>query len=189
MMLAKRQMLLRTPEPKADESFLGYIIRLIEQNGYEHPAWIINLINLRNSSLSPCYAFMHPASESFQLLASLSGSNADKLSLLTYQPSNERSGNLYLFFGAPVHRSFIRHSNPKVCPQCLREASYCRRVWECALITVCPVHECLLIDECPQCKERIRWIRAEVSRCPCGFDWREASLPSVQEHELIRIMS
>jgi hypothetical protein len=184
MTLAKCQMLLRTPETKADESFLGYIIRLAEQNGYESPGWVINLLNLRNISFSTCHAFMHPSSESFRLLTKLSGSDADKLSSLTYQPLGERARNIYLFFGAPVHRSFIRPNYPKVCPQCLRKTSYCRRIWEFALITVCPAHKCLLIDECPQCKERIGWRRAEVSKCPCGFDWREAPTSSVQGHEL-----
>src|ERR1044072_4051763 len=183
-MLDEHQILLRTPEPKEDESFLGYIIRLAQQNGYERPGWIMSLANVRNSSLSPFHSFMPTSSEAFQLLTKLSGSTADKFALLIYQSQGSRSRNIYLFFGSPVHRSFIRTSHPKVCPECLCEMSYCRRVWEYALITVCPIHECMLVDECPRCKRYVRWSRKEVSKCPCKVDWREAPTSSVQYYEL-----
>src|SRR5215213_1809569 len=153
----KHQILLRTPEPKDDESFLGYILRLAEQNGYERPGWITNLVNLRNRSLSPSHSFIPTSSEAFQLLIKLSNSTADKFLSLMYQPLDSRVNNIYLFFSHPVHRSFIRTSHPKVCPECLREMSYCRRIWEYALVTACPVHQCMLLDECPHCKRHIRW--------------------------------
>lgn len=183
-MLTKRQILLRTPEPKDDESFLGYVIRLAEQNGYENPSWILSLTNIPKGTLYPGYSFLPITSEPFQLLTTLSGSTATKLSSLNYQPVGEWYTHIYQFFGLPVHRSFIRPAHPKVCPACLREASYCRRIWEYALITACPVHQCMLVDECPHCKRHIRWSRKEVSNCPCKFDWRETPTSSVQEYEL-----
>jgi hypothetical protein len=178
------QRLLRTLKPKADESLTGYILRLAETNGYDSPIWIMNLASIHSGLIIANYSFKPTSSESFRLLANLGGSTIEELASITYQPTGERFDYYYLFFGNPVHRSFIRPRHPRVCPECLREAAYCRRVWEFTLITVCPVHKCMLIDECPKCERQIRWVRSSVSRCQCKFDWRKSPVLPVQDYEL-----
>lgn len=182
--MAAFQRLLKTPKPKSDESFTGYILRLAEENGYRSPLWIIALANFDDKLILPNYSFTPISSESFKLLASLSGSTVSELAQITYQPVDTRSYHFNLFFGTPVHRSFIQPRHPKVCPECLRERAYCRRVWEFVLITVCPVHKCMLIDECPNCKKPIKWRRSKVSSCPCKFDWRKSKVIPVQDYEI-----
>ena len=176
------QRLLKTPRFKSDESFMGYILRLAEENGHSTPQWIINLAKFNN--LLPNCSFTSTSSESFKLLASLSGSTVSELEEITYPPVGIPSYNFHLFFGVPVHRSFIQPRHPKICPECLREAAYCRRVWEFVLITACPVHKCMLLDECPNCKLPIKSGRSCVSGCPCKFDWREAAVSTAQDHEV-----
>lgn len=183
-MVAAFKRLLLTPKLNFDESLTGYILRLTEENGYASPQWIINLANFNDKLILSNYSFTSISSESFKLLAGLSGSTISELTKLTYQPVNTRRSYFYLFFGNPVHRSFIQPRQPKICPQCLHETAYCRRVWEFVLITVCPIHKCMLIDECPNCKQPIRWRRSNVSICQCKFDWREFAASPVQDCEV-----
>lgn len=66
----------------------------------------------------------------------------------------------------------------------MRESAHARRIWDLIPVTVCPIHRCLLLDECPNCKARITWLRTRVSYCRCEFDWREYAPPTVGEPEL-----
>lgn len=178
------QRLLKTPKPKSEESFTGYLLRLAEENGYDSPTWIMNLIEPSRDCIIPRYSFTSASSNTFQLLTQLIGCASSELAPIIYEPIGKRTDSSYLFFGNPVHRSFIRPQKPKICPECLRDEVYCRRVWEYVLITVCPIHRCMLIEECPRCKQTIKWRRRRVCRCPCGYDWREVRLSTVQEYEL-----
>jgi hypothetical protein len=183
-MTVEPQRLLRTPKLRADESFMGYIIRLAEQNGYDSPAWILKLSQLNEQALTQACPFVYKSPESLWLLSHLSGNDISELASLTCRPVSNQLYEVSLFFGVPVQRLCILPGRPKVCPECLREAAYCRRAWEFVLITVCPLHRCLLIDECPNCKQRITWSRSNVTVCPCEYDWREFTAPLLQEHEL-----
>jgi hypothetical protein len=183
-MTATLQRLLKTPKLKPDESFTGYILRLTEENGYSSPSWIINLANFENNLTLPNYSFRSISAESFELLASLSNSTGLELAQITYQRVDTRSRLFHAFFGAPIHRSFIQAKRPKICSECLREAAYCRRIWEFILITVCPIHRCMLIDQCPNCNRPIKWVRTSVCICPCKFDWRESTVLPVGDLEV-----
>jgi hypothetical protein len=182
--IAESWRLLRTPKPEADESFMGYITRLTEQNGYDSPAWIMTLANLNFNLRGHSCSFLSNKSRSFKQLANLSCIDTSELTLLTYQPSGNKYNGSYLFFGTPAYRDSIRPGHPKICPRCLRDAPYCRRIWEFILVTVCPIHRCQLIDECPNCNQRITWVRNKLTTCQCNFDWRDSHVVSVPESEL-----
>jgi predicted DNA-binding transcriptional regulator AlpA len=57
-------------------------------------------------------------------------------------------------------------------------------MWYLAAVTACPVHNCLLLDECPSCKKPIRWNRAKVCVCSCGYDLREARSTELDGEEI-----
>ena len=90
----------------------------------------------------------------------------------------------YILFGKSLPASFIFHKSSRLCPACLAEKSYIRRIWEFAPITVCPFHKCLLMDFCPRCTKPLIWNRNSVSKCLCGFDLRNAEPSIVSEREL-----
>src|SRR6266513_1034776 len=69
--------------------------------------------------------------------------------------------------------NWIQKGDPKVCPKCLAESGYSLRTWDCSLVTACPIHECVLLDTCPDCKRRIKCVRNKLCVCSCGCDWRE----------------
>ena len=58
-----------------------------------------------------------------------------------------------------------------LCPLCFLESPYCRQIWDWNWAGICGVHQCLLINSCAGCQKKIRWVRAEVTRCRCGFDF------------------
>jgi hypothetical protein len=160
---------------------MGYIIRLTEQNAYPAPSWVITLAGLppaRTNQHTCSYAFN--SLERLRGLSSITGVSLDELARLVY-PRVVTSGRIpyYEFFGTPLHQYVIRPMMAKICPECLRESLYCRRVWEMSLVTACPKHQCLLVDQCPQCKRRIPLIRKGVSICPCEYDWRDCPAPAV----------
>jgi len=177
--------LLIRPKPEVDESFLGYILRLTEKNLYETPSWILKMAGLGDKEFRQNNSLVFRPHENLDGLTQLVGVNVDGIAQLLYPPvAASDSTYLHYFFGQPVPQDLIRLNRPKICPACLSESPYCRRVWEFSAVTACPTHRRLLIDECPKCKRRISWSRKNVTVCPCNFDWREFPTPSVAEQQL-----
>jgi TniQ len=122
------------------------------------------------------FTFVFSRSEKLENLAKLTGTELEDLLSLLYLPSKSRDqegDHEYDFFGALLNRSIIRPHCPKVCPKCLAESGYSLRIWDCSLVTACPIHECMLLDTCPACKRRIKCVRNKLCVCSCGCDWRE----------------
>jgi len=180
--------LLITLKPEKDEGFISYLLRLTEANGYDTPSWILSLSGIEYMELQWKFTFVFSCSEGFKKLARLTGNALSDLIGLLYLPSpsakNTTCDTDYNFYGAFLNRSIIRPHCPKVCVKCLNESGYCRRIWDCSLVTVCPIHECLLLDTCPKCKRRLRAIRNRLSVCICGCDWSQLQPDFRSEHEI-----
>lgn len=162
---------------------MGYILRLTELNGYDTPAWIIREAGIRYIS-ERCAATSHTLLD-LSGLATLTGVNPADLESLRYPVYRPANSNFKrLFFNLPVSQYLIRPKHPKVCPCCLLETTYNRRIWEFVLVTACPLHKCLLLDECPNCRKRIAWSRNRVAICGCGFDWRDYNPTMIASTEL-----
>lgn len=178
--------LLSSAEPEPDESFTGYLLRLAELNDYDTLSWILQMARLRDyANQSPSYSL----DPSFDLspLSQLSGVEESKLAALQYHPirvSENRMMGDYSVFGSPLPHYLIRLERPKICPACLQEKNYARRVWDLAVATACPLHKCLLLDECPSCRKRIAWNRSGINLCRCGYDWREYKATLVDDSQL-----
>jgi hypothetical protein len=176
--------LLSTSRPEADESLFSFIIRLTEQNGYETPSWLLNSSGLNDQQLSQTGALIFKSYKNLKTLARVASVNLSELKSLTYpRVSSSFSTPLYSFFGVPLPKSVIRGGFPQVCPKCLLESGYCRRIWDLILVTTCPIHQCMLINVCPNCGDLITWLRVRISVCRCGFDWKFTCQP-IKELEL-----
>lgn len=180
--------LLVRPKPEKGESFIGYVVRLTELNGYDTPSWILSLCGIDYMELQWKFTFVFSLSDKLRNLAELTENPITNLTSLLYLPatSRERYGieDDYNFNGAFLNRSIIRPHCPKICPGCLKGSWYARRVWDCSLVTACPIHQCKLIDVCPKCKSRIRCVRNRLSACSCGCDWRETGTEVLSHEEL-----
>jgi hypothetical protein len=180
--------LLITPKPEKDEGFISYLLRLTEANGYDTPSWILSLSGIDYMELQWKFTFVFSCSEGFKKFAELSGNALSDLIGLLYlpalSPNNIASDGNYNFYGAFFNRSIIRPHCPKVCVKCLNESGYCPRIWDCSIVTVCPIHECVLLDTCPKCKRRLRAIRNRLSVCVCEGHWSELQPDLRPEHEI-----
>ncbi len=178
------RLLIRT-KPYPDESYTGYFLRLTEQNGYESLSWILQAADVSYEKSRQGCVFAFDTSKHIVNLAQLAGISTAEIAKLTYPRTSDWNNlSLNYFFGQPVSKDLIRSNKPKICPGCLSETPYWRRVWEFSAVTACPIHRRLLIDECPKCNRRISWSRKSVRLCSCKFDWREHLAPPVAEQEL-----
>lgn len=183
-MAVEGRLLIFSAIPHPDESFVGYLLRLTERNHYETLSWILQFAEIKQYVRSK-FALASIGSLNLSPLKKLIGIKESKLKTLLYPPVKS-GGKLhdYSIFGNRIPPYIIRLRYPKVCPLCLRESAYLRKIWELAAITVCPVHKSMLLDECPSCNERITWSRSRVSKCKCKFDWREYESPVLGDEEL-----
>lgn len=68
------------------------------------------------------------------------------------------------------------------CPRCLTEAIYHRLNWTPVASTVCLVHKCLLVTQCPQCNKRVSVDEVVRKQCnKCKADLSQAQVHSVAD--------
>lgn len=172
--------LLNIPKPGVNESIRGYFHRAAtEFNGYSETIWLYQLVGWQryNKSLNllfptEVYDFRR-AAEIFSLeeyglknmiIAYRMTSNYDLLSDNLKKVLNQ--------YGSC-------NVKPRICPLCITDKNIHQIYWEMSLFTSCPLHNCLLIDECQKCGKHINTIRVNVSSCECGFDIKNSSISYV----------
>lgn len=166
-----RERILRTAKPHADESLNGLLLRISEINGYERPGWLLELARVPENAVTArtaldglAYAIRQPVSA---------------LQERAYWNPAPKTRAFATFFGEPVRNYHIERRGVRVCPRYLEENGHCRAMWDIRLVTVCPEHDCALLDSCPGCRQPITWARRSVAACDCGCDWRAvASAPA-----------
>lgn len=171
--------------PAGEESFMGYVVRLTEENYYDTSSWILRLAGIEYKQNNTCPVLYKPAAAQLIKLASLTGNSLSDLAALTYPPAGVVGReDVVLFNNSPVYKYLLSPERPRVCPGCLRESGYCRRIWDLNLVTACPLHRRLLLDVCPRCESHISNKRKRVSFCACGYDYRLARTRPAEDHEL-----
>jgi len=183
-MISQVERLVRTASPHPDESFAGYLTRLTDLNYYDSPSWILQLAKLGNYERKEALAF--PERERLGHLSALTGVSVSQLLQITHrrQRAESRYTAVAKFFGVSVPRSAIQLRTARICPACLREHEYVRRIWELTLVTVCPLHKCLLVDGCPKCHRGFPFLRPQLNFCRSGHDLRNIKAPSLKEDEM-----
>jgi hypothetical protein len=176
-------MLIVRTRPKHDESYLGFLLRLTELNLYETPYWIVQEASLRPKGYIGICSFVFDPEVDLAPLADLSGLNVDALQDLVYYPIDDRYG--VRVFGQRLPRYLLRLRESRVCPECLKQSTYWRKQWDLAVVTSCPIHQILLLENCHKCGRKITWRRRQVSFCQCGADWRSAQMELLPESETL----
>lgn len=177
--------LLRVSPPLPAEDLCGYILRLNEKNHYDFPNWIYNLAGIKKHA--PINGnLLDPRDTDLSRLSWLTGIEENVLWSMAFPPATVcgRKGEFNAAFGTVIPRFAVHTHKARVCPECLKEDLYCRKVWDIVAVTACPVHRCLLVDECPSCGKPITWSRSSVAVCRCGFDWRELNLSKLEDDDL-----
>jgi TniQ len=154
------QPLLARPSRSGDEGMNGYLLRLSEANGL---AGIAQLWPTRQRSIN--VLFRRLGSQQWP-------ENITSLDEILPQFSVE-TGPRPLW-----NRRFSRF-----CPCCLSERQQWRWEWELTLVTSCPLHEVLLVDECSHCNRKLNWKRRSLMNCDCAKRLASATITPATEHE------
>ena len=90
------------------------------------------------------------------------------------------------FCGERVSADDLNYGRPRLCPACLQACPIWWAVWDLGLVTACPIHRCLLLNQCPACKRKLAWQRPAVYKCRCGLDFRNLA-PEAADSDLVAI--
>lgn len=158
------------PPPSPAEGLLGYRLHLSDANRYPKPTWIYD---------GPIAATLlrgyeeRGHSELIERLAVLTTLGCDELAQA-------------LLFPKKIYVRSINLTLARVCPRCLEESPFLRKLWDLSLFIACPIHNTYLLSRCPSCKTAISWSRSRVTTCTCGFDFRSAKM-SIAEVPVINL--
>lgn len=183
------------PAAKQNESLLGYLMRLAEENVFDSPLSLVRFAELAHTNDKSSINDFIKAIASGQL-------NIKKLAAATEEPQSELEMKCYrllekgldaypdfhLFLNAQVPANFIRFNYPRFCPECMRIDPYHRFYWDYVPLTACPIHKKLLLDVCPNCHKQITWSRSTISKCSgCDYDLFQDSGIDVPEEQMDHI--
>jgi hypothetical protein len=168
------QRLLVTPPPLPQEALLSWLSRLATENGFASIRGMVaaSPLPVNQQRIS---RFSHPELFAWARDATglppelLSGIRADGYAAeLGERPTRGRwRWRLPYTGGRSDAQRFV------VCVECLREnrdAPYWKEHWWTATATVCEVHGCMLVDECPRCSTPVALAtagRVDFVRCTC----------------------
>jgi hypothetical protein len=143
--------------PQADESARGLVVRLAESNVFSS-AQMCDWLGLPRIDTE----FLDPAEPSRK-----AGIDPDAFAAMGFS-----NGETETFLGHPVPRKMAMRHVMRVCPACLADSPYHRRIWDHQQLEACPIHKVMLLDRCPECTEggRIRWGRRHLLSGDCKHD-------------------
>ncbi len=147
------------PDPVADESARGYLLRMVDVNGYK------NVENICRKAGTKFAHKIHVMSQQWeQILGVFTPVLYKEESLLIETFEQHWTAKLYAKFDMKLSNLFS--VNCRVCPMCIKgENGYANADWDFALSTVCTKHKCHLIEACPHCGEPISWKRGKLDTC------------------------
>lgn len=148
--------LLYVPDQVAGESLRGYLRRLAIGNGYAGSRELVQAVGFKftNTAL---------ANDIGAILNAL-GVSPRNVHFASTGQTSRLADQLY-----------ERTKYEPVCVKCLHDSEHLKQVWSHCLVVACPVHQCMLIDRCPQCQEMLKTTRMGIATCDCGFDLRYAN--------------
>lgn len=160
--------LVSTPRLHLRESFLGYLLRVSESNGYPLPTYVMSLAGLTDHEARRCHLPLE------KLASVLNYSPAD-LAPITWQPSNDSGHDVARLRGHGFLARSLCLQHPKICPECIEEKSFAKAAWDIALMVGCPKHDRPLLWRCPGCGKRLTWLRPGLLKCSCGAELCESA--------------
>lgn len=155
-------------QPSAEESLLGFLIRLTESNNLSSPERLYRLIQ----GSSPTY----PSRHDLLKFAHVSGCSFSDLDIRHYRHTlADNCKGSFNYFGNSLSREcFLTFFYPRICPECLSETEIALAIWDLTLVTTCHHHLIRLADTCGSCGKRLSWKRNRICYCNCGFDLRHS---------------
>ena len=166
-------------DPLALESPRGYLCRVAQEHNYIGPLSVVRLAGLPEPALEQA--------DGCEQISHLLRLDPEEWRAMCYRHVKGRNRhNQRLFCGERVSADDLNYGSPRLCPACLRERPIWWAVWDLGLVTACPIHRCLLFNQCPACRRKLAWQRLAVHQCRCRIDFRDLALDPADK-ELVAI--
>lgn len=152
--------LLARPKPFYNECIVSYLIRVAEENGFNHIGILLHYagLNWKNNRI-PVHRILTGEFDIRPLFATL-GLCAVKSSIEI----------LIQDFRRKIDTPYLIVKYPKVCPDCIREIGYSKCDWALLPVVACVKHKRILIDVSPKSGRRLGWYRPCLSRFDDGIE-------------------
>lgn len=151
-----------TPKPQHGESYMGFVLRTAEANGYPS----INTI-LRHAGMTENE--MRSARPPLEKLAPLYGRTVEDFAALG--ETRTTTGRLLPLMNQSLPAIYLRSKHARVCPECVQDRGHVQAFWEMRHAVACPTHGRMAISQCLQCHRPIDWWRRGLTTCSCGYDF------------------
>jgi hypothetical protein len=146
--------------PCEHESFVGYLLRMTEENHYSSVATILRLAGC--GVHSPRVVDLARLS---RRLAELNGVPPEVVEQSAYAQIDKAKVS---FGPTVVSRGSLDLQRPKYCPLCLARSPFRLKVWDLFGFQACPTHQIWLVSGCRFCGPNLRWRETLNTRCVCG---------------------
>lgn len=151
-----------TPKPQHGESYMGFVLRTSEANGYPS----INTI-LRHAGMTENE--MRSVRPPLEKLAPLYGRAVEDFAVLG--KTRTTNGRFLPLMNQSFPAIYLRSKHARVCPECVRDRGHIQAFWEIRHAVACPAHGHMVLSQCPQCHRQIDWWRRGLTTCNCGYDF------------------
>jgi hypothetical protein len=173
------QQLLVTPVPHHGESYMGFLLRTSEANGYSS----VNTI-LRHAGLSENE--MRSARPPLAKLAPLYGRKVEDFAALGDTVTT--NGRYLPVMGHLLPAIYLRSKHARLCPDCVEEDGHISAFWELRHATACHRHRKKALETCPVCERKLDWWRTGLATCACGHDLREEAGDEVASVAVVTVL-
>ena len=143
-------------DPMVGESPRGYLCRTAHEHAYCSPNALAQVAGLWVSGTGKVTGLDHDAAIE-QLSYALRLEPDEWRSMCYHYVKGRNRFKQRSFCGETVSADDLNYGSPRLCPACVRERPIWWAVWDVGLVVACPIHRCLLLNQCPACKRRVAW--------------------------------
>lgn len=159
--------LLRHPKPYDMESLGNYLFRLSTENIVPLD-WLLKELNLpaRKKAVSINRINDKPTIKLIAQVSNLSEENIERMTIHNFSLGLWQHDLPHCWNQNFLKRYVSNYS--RLCPLCLKEASYHRIYWQLKSVRVCPKHRVIMEDKCCHCNQFFSADEVITGVCSCG---------------------
>ncbi|MGK7898622.1 MAG: TniQ family protein [Xenococcus sp. (in: cyanobacteria)] len=170
---------LRRPRFKENEIFSSYLLRLTQENGYSNYQAILDYVGI-NSALHKLN-YLSEDETDLTVLSQMAQIEEARLWETVYPAIADRKIKAY---GSILDYEWLEREKIKICPECFAKDGYYHKHWSLWCYTSCHLHQCLLVDICPQCQSVWKWDDLKNDwKCKCGWNFSETPITKIKQEE------
>lgn len=168
---------LRRPRPACNELLSSFLIRLTHVNSYTNHQVILDYIGIQ-SNLHKLNYLPKPTS-SLEMLSRATDVEESRLWEMVFPAIADRSVRAY---NSTLQYEWLEREKIKICPACFAEEGYYHKNWSLWCYTSCHIHQCLLVNTCPQCQSVWYWDDLKNDwKCKCGWNFSDTPITNLEQ--------